>query len=107
VDETRRASLERLLDGYAAAGDVETADVARLRAALAGDAWSRASALHVTGSALVVHPATRTVLLRWHPRMQPWLQVGGHYQIASRTSDLVLDEYTVNRVGATVQLTFP
>ena len=79
MDETRRASLERLLDGYAAAGDVETADVARLRAALAGDVWSRASRLHVTGSALVVHPPTRTVLLRWHPRMQAWLQVGGHF----------------------------
>jgi len=79
VDDSRRASLERLLDRYAAAGEVETADVARLRAALAGDAWSRVSAPHVTGSALVVHPATRTVLLRWHPRMQAWLQVGGHF----------------------------
>ena len=34
--------------------------------------------LHVTGSALVVHPPTRRVLLRWHARMQAWLQVGGH-----------------------------
>jgi 8-oxo-dGTP pyrophosphatase MutT (NUDIX family) len=34
--------------------------------------------LHVTGSAVVVHPPTRRVLLRWHARMRAWLQVGGH-----------------------------
>jgi 8-oxo-dGTP pyrophosphatase MutT (NUDIX family) len=32
----------------------------------------------VTGSALVVHPPTARVLLRWHERQQAWLQVGGH-----------------------------
>jgi 8-oxo-dGTP pyrophosphatase MutT (NUDIX family) len=34
--------------------------------------------LHVTGSALIVHPPTARVLLRWHQRQQAWLQVGGH-----------------------------
>ena len=34
--------------------------------------------MHVTGSALIVHPASGRVLLRWHPRQQAWLQVGGH-----------------------------
>jgi 8-oxo-dGTP pyrophosphatase MutT (NUDIX family) len=34
--------------------------------------------LHITGSAVVVHPPSRRVLLRWHERMQSWLQVGGH-----------------------------
>ena len=71
--------LARLLDGYEPRGATEIRDVARLRAALDSDVWSRASSLHATGSALVVHPATRTVLLRWHPRMQAWLQVGGHF----------------------------
>src|SRR5207248_2014997 len=32
----------------------------------------------VTGSAVVVHTPSRRVLLRWHQRMQAWLQVGGH-----------------------------
>ena len=32
----------------------------------------------MTGSALIVHPASRRVLLRWHPRQQAWIQVGGH-----------------------------
>ena len=34
--------------------------------------------LHVTASALVVHPPSRRVLLRWHLRMDGWFQVGGH-----------------------------
>jgi len=34
--------------------------------------------LHLTASAVVVHPATRRVLLRWHERMGSWLQIGGH-----------------------------
>jgi 8-oxo-dGTP pyrophosphatase MutT (NUDIX family) len=42
------------------------------------DVWSRAAPLHLTGSALVVHPATGRVLLRWHERQGSWLQVGGH-----------------------------
>jgi 8-oxo-dGTP pyrophosphatase MutT (NUDIX family) len=34
--------------------------------------------LHVTGSAIILHPETGRVLLRWHDRMQSWLHVGGH-----------------------------
>jgi 8-oxo-dGTP pyrophosphatase MutT (NUDIX family) len=34
--------------------------------------------LHVTASALVVHPASSRVLLRWHERQRAWLQIGGH-----------------------------
>ena len=63
------------LDGYAADAD----DVARIRASMAtGDVWTRAALLHVTGSALVVHPPTRRVLLRWHERYGIWNHVGGH-----------------------------
>jgi len=42
------------------------------------DPWSRDSLRHVTGSAIVVHPATKRVLLRWHERYQLWNHVGGH-----------------------------
>jgi 8-oxo-dGTP pyrophosphatase MutT (NUDIX family) len=67
------------LAAYRPASDAEAADLARLRALVAaGDPWSRDGLLHVTGSALVVHPPTRRVLLRWHERMGAWLQVGGH-----------------------------
>ncbi|MGI5240900.1 NUDIX hydrolase [Dactylosporangium sp. CA-139066] len=72
--------LADVLARYRAAGPAEEADVARLRALLAGadDPWTRASPLHVTGSALIVHPPTARVLLRWHERQGAWLHVGGH-----------------------------
>jgi 8-oxo-dGTP pyrophosphatase MutT (NUDIX family) len=57
----------------------EAADLRRVRSRVnAGDPWLRSTPLHVTGSALIVHPPTRRILLRWHPRQQAWLQVGGH-----------------------------
>jgi 8-oxo-dGTP pyrophosphatase MutT (NUDIX family) len=57
----------------------EAADHARaLELVTARDPWSRETAVHFTGSALVVHPPSRRVLLRWHARQQAWLQVGGH-----------------------------
>jgi 8-oxo-dGTP pyrophosphatase MutT (NUDIX family) len=51
--------------------------MARLAKA-AADPWSRSIPLHFTASALVVHPASRRVLLRWHVKHGLWLQVGGH-----------------------------
>lgn len=67
------------LDAVEPGSDEEARDVERIRRLAAeGDAWTRSSPLHVTGSAVVVHPETRRVLLRWHARMGAWLQVGGH-----------------------------
>jgi 8-oxo-dGTP pyrophosphatase MutT (NUDIX family) len=72
--------LTTLLDQYHPADDAETADVQRLRTLLetAGDPYRRDLPLHVTASALIAHPPTARVLLRWHQRQQAWLQVGGH-----------------------------
>ncbi len=73
--------LNGLLTGYQAASEAEAADVKRMRrlAATAADPWSRSQLpLHFTGSALVLHPASRRVLLRWHVKHDRWLQVGGH-----------------------------
>ncbi|HEY0583691.1 MAG TPA: NUDIX domain-containing protein [Chloroflexota bacterium] len=42
------------------------------------DPWPRSLPLHATGSAIIVDPVQRRVLLRWHQRQQAWLQVGGH-----------------------------
>ena len=74
------APLIDLLNRYRPQGETETADVRRVRALAADtpDPWLRSEPLHVTGSAVIVHPATRRVLLRWHKRQQAWLQVGGH-----------------------------
>jgi 8-oxo-dGTP pyrophosphatase MutT (NUDIX family) len=73
-------SIAKLLDVYQPDGATEAADLARLRvlAAAEPDLWSRAVPVHVTGSAVIVHPGSGRVLLRWHQRQQAWLQVGGH-----------------------------
>jgi 8-oxo-dGTP pyrophosphatase MutT (NUDIX family) len=63
--------LAVLLDQYQPEGEAETAETV-------GGPWSRDLPLHVTASALIVHPQTARVLLRWHQRQQAWLQVGGH-----------------------------
>jgi 8-oxo-dGTP pyrophosphatase MutT (NUDIX family) len=74
--------LLRALDEYAPQSDAEARDVERMRTLAAqGDAWDRSAPLHATGSAIVVHPDTARVLLRWHDRMQSWLQVGGHAEV--------------------------
>jgi 8-oxo-dGTP pyrophosphatase MutT (NUDIX family) len=72
--------IQDLLSRYRPQGEPETADLARIRelARTAADPWTRAIPLHVTASAVIVHPDTGRVLLRWHQRQQAWLQVGGH-----------------------------
>ena len=68
------------LAGYRPQGEKETADVARMRdlADSESDPWRRSLPLHFTASALILHPASGRVLLRWHQRQRRWLQVGGH-----------------------------
>jgi len=71
--------LRDLLSEYQPRSDAERVDLERLRQLVAsGDPWPRSTSLHATGSALIVHPPSRRVLLRWHARQQAWLQVGGH-----------------------------
>ncbi len=72
--------LAMLLDRYRPEGEAEAADVRRVRALIEAtdDPWRRDMPLHVTASALIAHPPTARVLLRWHQRQQAWLQVGGH-----------------------------
>src|SRR5262245_58515120 len=82
----------------------EARDADRVRA-IVGSPWDRAAPLHVTGSALIVHPPTRRVLLRWHERQQAWLQVGGHgdpgeddpFEIAVREAE---EETSLSDLGA-------
>ncbi len=58
----------------------EAVDLARIAAmvAVTPDPWSRSVPMHLTASALVVHPPTGRILLRWHAKQERWLQVGGH-----------------------------
>lgn len=68
------------LDDYEPTGQREIADMARIRHLFdsSDDPWLRTTPLHATASAVVVHPESKQVLLRWHQRQQAWLQVGGH-----------------------------
>jgi 8-oxo-dGTP pyrophosphatase MutT (NUDIX family) len=72
--------VRALLAGYEPGDEIEKADVERVRTLLetVSDPWPRSIPLHVTASALIVHPGSGRVLLRWHQRQQAWLQVGGH-----------------------------
>lgn len=78
--DTSRPPLAVLFDRYQPEGEAETTDLRRARGLVEAtrDPWRRELPLHVTASALIVHPDTRRVLLRWHQRQQAWLQVGGH-----------------------------
>ena len=77
---TANGPLLSLLGPYRPQDEAEAADLERVRALVTAtqDPWLRSAPLHVTGSALIVHPVTGRVLLRWHRRQQAWLQVGGH-----------------------------
>jgi len=72
--------LLSLLDRYHPADEAEAADVERVRELVRAtdDPWQRSMPLHVTASALIVHPPSGRVLLRWHQRQRGWLHVGGH-----------------------------
>jgi 8-oxo-dGTP pyrophosphatase MutT (NUDIX family) len=73
-------SVADLLSRYRPRTGTESADVARVRvlAESTEDPWQRSIPLHLTASALVVHPDSERVLLRWHQRQRAWLQIGGH-----------------------------
>jgi 8-oxo-dGTP pyrophosphatase MutT (NUDIX family) len=79
-DPSAAGPVRELLARYQPDGPAEAADLERIVAMTqtAADPWRRDIPLHVTGSALIVHPASGWVLLRWHQRQQAWLQVGGH-----------------------------
>jgi 8-oxo-dGTP pyrophosphatase MutT (NUDIX family) len=71
--------LVTALDGYQPRTPSEADDLDRVRERVAAGApWDRSTPLHVTASAIIVHPPSERVLLRWHERQRAWLQVGGH-----------------------------
>ncbi|HEY6796223.1 MAG TPA: NUDIX domain-containing protein [Kineosporiaceae bacterium] len=72
--------LRTLLAAHRPATDGEAADLSAVHDLLEGspDPWRRATPLHLTASAIIVHPGTVRLLLRWHARQRSWLHVGGH-----------------------------
>jgi 8-oxo-dGTP pyrophosphatase MutT (NUDIX family) len=102
-------TLATFLDSYQPEGDLEKADVARLRALsqAAVDPWRRELPLHVTASALIVHPPTARVLLRWHQRQQAWLQVGGHGDPGESDPLAIASREAVEETGLTDLIPWP
>ena len=47
---------------------------------------------HFTASAFIVHPATRSLLLHHHRRLDRWLQMGGHLENGETTAQAALRE---------------
>ncbi len=47
---------------------------------------------HITGSALIVHPPTRRVLLNHHRKFDRWMQFGGHMEHEFDPADTALRE---------------
>jgi len=84
-------ALTATLRAHTPADSDEAADLERIRDLVAteADPWSRGIPLHLTASALVVHPPTKRVLLRWHAKQQRWLQVGGHADPGERDPWLI------------------
>ena len=77
--EPPEGPLAAALDTVETRSEHDADQLRRLRTLADGPApWDRSEPLHLTGSALVVHPPRERVLLRWHARQQNWLQVGGH-----------------------------
>ena len=84
-------SVSELLRWYRPRDSAEAADVERVAtlAEACENPWSRSLPLHLTASALVVHPDSGRVLLRWHSRQQAWLQVGGHADSGERDALMI------------------
>jgi len=107
------APLLRLLDAYTPADALEERAVARVRAladvAAGGepDPWLRTLPLHVTASAVVVHPPSGRVLLRWHARQGTWLHVGGHGDPGETDPLAVAVRETVEETGLADVLPWP
>ncbi|HEY2507512.1 MAG TPA: NUDIX domain-containing protein [Streptosporangiaceae bacterium] len=72
------AALPAQITSYQPQGAKEARDLDRILSISEPDPWLREIPLHLTGSAIIVHPESGRVLLRWHERQQAWLQVGGH-----------------------------
>jgi 8-oxo-dGTP pyrophosphatase MutT (NUDIX family) len=100
---TAVVTVAGLLADYRPRGWRERRDLARIRrlAETEPDPWLRSTPLHLTASALVVHPDSRRTLLRWHLRQQAWLQVGGHADPGERDPVAIAIREAAEETGLT------
>lgn len=64
------------------------------------------TARHLTASACVIDPHTRTVLIVWHRASQLWLLPGGHIESGETASEAALRE-VFEETGAKATLALP
>jgi 8-oxo-dGTP pyrophosphatase MutT (NUDIX family) len=96
------------LQQFSAVAKDERSDVDRLlELARSGAPFDRCGALHVTGSAFVVDPMRRRVLLRFHPRLARWLQVGGHGEATETDPFAVARREAVEETGLDDLVSYP
>lgn len=80
LDQARNKVLE-LLSKFKPHDEQELKDLAQIRTLVEQheDIFTRnCLAAHLTGSALVVNPKTKKILLHQHKKLNKWLQFGGH-----------------------------
>jgi len=80
LDQARNNVL-KLLSKFKPQDEQELKDLAQIRTLVSqhDDIFVRTCLLaHLTGSALVVNPKTKKILLHQHKKLNKWLQFGGH-----------------------------
>ncbi|MBS2027784.1 MAG: NUDIX hydrolase [Deltaproteobacteria bacterium] len=80
--QPHQARLLALLEHFLPADDLEERHLEAIRALVSSsaDCFSRTHWVpgHITGSAFIVDPARRQMLLHHHKKLDRWLQMGGH-----------------------------
>lgn len=94
-DDLERARALVAAHRATAPGQAETRDAVLAFVAEHPDALHRSCAPgHLTGSALVVDPASQAVLVLFHTKLQRWLQPGGHADGDGELAGVALREAT-------------
>lgn len=87
--------LAALLDNHTPSDEAEAQSIEQIRRMMQQhpNIFSPLCAAgHITGSALVIHPASRRMLLTHHAKLQRWLQMGGHTEYELDPAETALRE---------------
>ena len=87
--------LAALLDNHTPANDEEAHSIEQIRQMMKRypNIFSPVcEAGHITGSALVIHPESKRMLLTHHAKLQRWLQMGGHTEYELDPAETALRE---------------
>ncbi len=97
------------LETYVCESEIETASVVRSKRMIMKhpDIWYQSCEEgHITGSGLIIHKASKEILLMYHRKLQLWLQMGGHGEGELDPSQIALRE-AIEESGLTDLTFFP